>query len=170
MDSDYFPKEALESFSKTSLSEFREFEEHLRDQFQLEESGKHLLDAITDSDPDEDEAKDFIRDIVDGWANEHISAICEEIPADEYDLYESIFSYTGWEAGRVFVDIIEDEGEDLINIEMEVHYAFDCDLDESSVLSKLHEINEFEISENLLKSTKDLLSAIQQGWFPDYRK
>lgn len=170
LDSDYFPKEALESFSKTNLSEFREFEGHLRDQFQLEESGKYLLDAITDSDPDEDEAKDFIRDIVDGWANEHISAICEETSADEYDLYESIFSYIGWEAGRVFVDIIENEVEDLINLEIEVHYAFDCDLDEGSVLSKLNETNEFGISESLLESTKELLSAIQQGWFPGYNR
>lgn len=170
VDDDLFPREALVSFGNSDLSEFYEFDEHLKNNFNLERSGPHLIDSINETDPDENEANDYIRSIIETWAGEFISTICDEISVDEYDVYESVFTYTGWEAGRVFVDIIEDEGEDLINLEMEQLFAFDCDLDENSIASKLRDASDSEVSPEITTAIHGLIKAIKQVWFPEQQK
>jgi hypothetical protein len=170
VDDDLFPREALVSFGNSDLSEFHEFDEYLKNNFNLDQSGPHLIDSINEADPDENEANDYIHSIVDTWAGEFISTICDEMSVDEYDVYESVFTYTGWEAGRVFVDIIEDEDEDLINLEIEQLFAFDCDLDENSIAGKLKEVSDSEISPEITTAIHELIKAIKQVWFPEYQK
>ena len=170
VDESFFPKDALTSFSNSSLSEFHEFDEYLANNFNLHKSGQHLISTISESDPDEAEGKDYIQSIVDGWAGEDISTICDELSIEEYDLYESVFVYTGWEAGRVFADTIEDEGEGCIDLEIEVLFSFDCDLDTDSIVEKLEVLSESKVTEEASIALTSLIINIKQGWFPACEK
>ena len=170
VDDELFPRGALLSFSNSGLCEFNEFDEHLKSKFNLQDSGPHLIKHINETDPDEDEANDYIHSIVGTWAGECISVICDEMSVEEYVIYESVFTYTGWEAGRVFADVIEDEGEDLINLEIEQLYVFDCDLNVGSIAEKLRYATGSEPSQEVVSAINELSAAIKQVWFPECEK
>lgn len=167
VDDHLLPDEILEKVHSLDTKDYltlRQFDEYLCKEFKLEESVPQFIEAVNESNPDEDEALDFLKDQA-FEIEEEVDTIEDVTSIDSFDIYSAIFEYLGWEGGRVVTFQMTDDGETFTTLEIEILFEFKVELNSESLLNKLTDLSEKPIGDECEEAINSITETLKNLWF-----
>jgi len=160
IDNELFSVDSLEEFCRAREVDSKNSIETLSDERQIKVSDL-LTEAINELDliDTEEEAEQYIKDFMKDDSSNEIEEVISATDIDEDDLFASIFTYSGWEIGEIFVSSDPD-----LSHEVEVVFIFDCNLHEDEIIENISGLCGEEVSEESRTSITKILDSLKSRY------